>query len=123
MHCEHSALDIQNSTFSENTNYGLYYIGLSSTKHSVLTNNQFTNNTLWAILGDLKGTSTNITCEGNTSTGSKRNGFGCFGEISGSIAFNGQSTFPFIVSKNDLILTSGNTLTVAAGTTFKFENH
>jgi hypothetical protein len=123
IYSENAALDIQNSSFTGNKSAGIYYSGLDSIQPSVLSNNQFTDNEAWAVNGNLLGLQTSITCSGNSSNGSPHNGFGMTGDITENVELTGQSDFPFIIAGSDVSVAENKTLTIAAGTTVKFDDH
>ncbi|NQU87169.1 MAG: right-handed parallel beta-helix repeat-containing protein, partial [Mariniphaga sp.] len=111
--------DINNCSFTGNQTEGLYFIGLDANKEFIFSNNSFTDNVNWAVLGKLEDATVGITLSGNSSTGSSHNGFGMSGVIGGDITLDGDDGFPFIV--NGSIMVSENSgLSISEGTVFKY---
>lgn len=119
IYIQDSSPDIQSCTFTGNQTDGLNFYGLDAVKDFSFSNNTFSGNINWAVLGDLKENKADITLNGNNSTGSAHNGFGMAGYIAANTILTGQTNFPFIVN-GFVYVREQKKLTVNAGTGFKF---
>ncbi|MCB0113846.1 MAG: right-handed parallel beta-helix repeat-containing protein [Caldilineaceae bacterium] len=118
---EQASPTIRNSTFLSNTYWAVHWNGFDQNKPVVFEDNQFTDNGTGAVWAMLDSEHVDVTVSGNSSSGSKFNGFmitdmnnGTPG-IAGTVAISGQTDFPFIVGKAAIAaaLTTRN-LTVGA---------
>ena len=101
---EQSSPTIRNSTFISNAYWAIQWNGFDQNKPIVFEDNSFIGNGTGAVWAMLDSEHVNVTLQGNSSSGSKFNGFmltdmnvGTPG-IAGAVTVTGQADFPFIVS-------------------------
>lgn len=119
------SLHVYNSEFNNNSLSGIELNGTSDTKSVILDGNSFSNNK-WAAFARFNSAQTSVVLNNNSSSGANalnfgRNGFGIVGNINGNVDFQGEPSFPFIVS-DDFKIEEGAMLTFSPGTTIKFND-
>lgn len=112
----------QNCNFVDNGTEGIYLERLDKNKDFVLENNAFTRNTNFAAYALLSNEESNITLLRNASTGSAHNGFGVSGTLAGAVQWQANEGFPFVIW-DDVTVHPNSTLSIAAGSTVKFNDH
>lgn len=122
VYCDAASPYFEGNQFVGNVTDGIFFNHLDKQVNLNLTNNTFTNNSNFAIMASLNENESNISLSGNTSTGSSHNGFGLQGTIAGSVTFDANPGFPFVVWE-DVTVSEGAALTFTPGTTVKFNDH
>ncbi len=120
LHLYTSDVMVQHNTIAYSSHQGIHVGGVVPAHPLALTGNTFVANAEWAVYDDATGTLTDITLVGNTSNGSAYNGFGIMGVVSGTVTYDSEASFPFVVP-SDLTVAAGSTLTFAPGVVVKFE--
>jgi hypothetical protein len=108
--------------FIGNSTDGLFILHLENEVDLLFTDNTFTDNSNFAALVTLQENRSDIILSGNSSTGSAHNGFAIEGTVNGSVVFDANPGFPFIIW-NDVTINEGALLSFTPGTTVKFNDH
>ena len=111
-------ITLTNNTIAHSSYYGLTF---DNALPPSLSNNTFISNTNYAVYAALTDNDDSITLSGNTASGNLVNGFGVAGSITGTVTWDGDDTFPFVV-ESDLTVNAGATLTLTPGTVVKFRD-
>ncbi|MBP1464493.1 hypothetical protein EYB53_002110, partial [Candidatus Chloroploca sp. M-50] len=109
------------NTFRENSGYGIYYQGVGTSSSLAVTSTTFISNTNGAIYATVDQAQTSFDLTGNSSTGSPRNGLLLTGNLTGTVSFVSEPTFPLIAST--LSVNAGTQLTLTPGTVVKFTDN
>ena len=124
----HSGIEVENASptirgnaIRNNLDAGIVYRGFSAAKPLTLRDNTFIDNASWAVWAELTDEVVDITLSGNTSTGSPYNGFGLQGTISGTVTYDDNPGFPFIVTGITTVQENAS-LTFTPGTVVKFRD-
>jgi RHS repeat-associated protein len=110
-----SIVSIKASTFTNNGWRGVYALGVIT---PTLTNSSFTNNGDYAAYLSFNN-AMNFVSSGNSGSGNRFNGIGVQGSLASNTTLFNNPNFPYIVT-NKLVVNSGYTLTIQAGTVVKF---
>ncbi len=122
VYCDAASPVFENNQFIGNQTDGIFFNQLDKQVNLNFSNNTFTNNGNFAVFAALNETESDISMIGNSSTGSSHNGFGIQGTIAGSVEFDANPVFPFIIWE-DVTINEGAVLTLTPGTTVKFNDH
>ena len=112
---------IENNTIRDNPSDGIEFDGFDGTRPVTLTGNTFISNTNSAVWANLSDEVVDVTLVGNSSTGSDRNGFAMKGYISGTVTYDDNADFPFIVV-DDVTVQEPASLSFTPGTVVKFND-
>jgi len=116
-------LDVQDSTISNNGDYGIYY-SISSAAAPTIKDNAFENNSVYAVYFSFNEINLDANqVSGNSATGNGTNGIYMTGTLLGNSTL-GQGGIPYILVEDDtqlrsLYVPAGSTLTINPGATFK----
>ncbi len=106
---------ITNNTIAYSDWHGLHF---DNALPPSLTNTTFIRNTQYAAYATLGDNGHSIALSGNSGTGNNYNGMGVAGTISGTVTWDGDSAFPFVLAE-DLTVNEDATLTLTPGTIVK----
>ncbi len=110
------AVTLRNSTIAHSGEYGIKF---DNVLPAAITNLRFENNALAAAYADLDENTDSVVLMGNSGSGNEFNGLLVTGTISGTVTWDGDDAFPFVVH-SDLTVQPGATLTLTPGTVVKF---
>lgn len=117
-------IQTRNITFTNNTitRSGETGLRLDNALPAALTGNSFISNTNSAIYANLGANTHSIALSGNSAGGNQFNGFVTEGTIGGSVTWDGDDNFPFIIWQ-DLAVNAGGSLTLTPGSIVKFNDY
>ncbi len=121
---------IEDNLFANSSAVGIRFEGYDAVKPLLLRNNRFEDNGDAAVLVIMREETANIILDGNSSSGSPRNGIRIgdwgfnrspyFGIITGTVTISGQSDFPILIEAPYIVTVPESArLILAAGTTVK----